>query len=254
MGWNSAFTLQRGHSDIVRRFGIGPLLPWQRSVYRATLARRLPTTIPTILRPLATSFFHTSSSRSYTTNMAILSKFGYETIPASVTSKTFYDLRPALPGKDKTYDFSQLKGKAVLIVNTASKCGFTPQYTGLEKIYEEYKDQGLEVLGFPSDEFGGQEPLDDEGIASFCQLNHGVTFPLMQKGHVNGSNMNEVFAWLKAKSKGTKSAGVAGTTSIKWNFTKFLVDRQGNVVGRYAPTTKPEALKADIEAALAGSK
>ncbi|RSH93678.1 Glutathione peroxidase 2 [Saitozyma podzolica] len=185
--------------------------------------------------------------------MAIFSSIGgvlgYETLPEGVKSKSFYDLKANLPGKDKVYDFSELKGKPVLIVNTASKCGFTPQYTGLEELYKTYHDRGLEVLGFPSNEFGGQEPGSDEDIASFCTLNHGVTFPLMKKTEVNGKNMNEVFAWLKSQ-KGEHAQGIAGTTAIKWNFTKFLVDRNGNVVGRYGSTTKPETLKAEIEKLL----
>ncbi|KAL7424849.1 Glutathione peroxidase 2 [Cryptotrichosporon argae] len=178
---------------------------------------------------------------------AVCSKLGYETLP-SVTGTSFYDLKAALPGKDRVFDFAELKGKAVLIVNTASKCGFTYQYTGLEALYEAYGARGLVVLGFPSNEFGGQEPGSDADIEQFCTLNHGVTFPLMKKSEVNGARMNGVFAWLKAQ--GGAAAGVGGTTSIKWNFTKFLVDREGRVVGRFAPTTKPEALKAEIEKVL----
>ncbi|WOO77642.1 Glutathione peroxidase-like peroxiredoxin 2 [Vanrija pseudolonga] len=166
-----------------------------------------------------------------------------ENIPDAVKGKSFYELKAVLPGKDKVLDFSTLKGKVVLIVNTASKCGFTPQYTGLEELYKEYHEQGLEVLGFPSNEFGGQEPGSDDDIASFCQVNHGVTFPLAKKSEVNGDNMNEVFAWLKAQPGG----GGFGSTAIKWNFSKFLVSREGKLVGRYAPTTTPAALKSAIE-------
>ncbi|WWD20068.1 hypothetical protein CI109_104542 [Kwoniella shandongensis] len=179
----------------------------------------------------------------------IANKLGYEAIPADVGKKSFYDLKATLPGKDKVLDFSTLKGKVVLIVNTASKCGFTVQYTGLEELYKSYNERGLEVLGFPSNEFGGQEPGTDEDISSFCQLNHGVTFPLMKKSEVNGKNMNEVFAWLKAQ-KGENVGGFAGTTAIKWNFTKFLVDKNGKVVGRYGSSTKPEKLTEDIEKLL----
>ncbi|KAL1408271.1 Glutathione peroxidase 2 [Vanrija albida] len=169
-----------------------------------------------------------------------------EHIPEGVKSKSFYDLKAELPGKDKVLDFSTLKGKVVLIVNTASKCGFTPQYDGLEQLYKEYHDKGLEVLGFPTNEFGNQEPGSDDDIASFCQVNHGVTFQLAKKSEVNGSNMNEVFAWLKAQPHG----GGFGTSAIKWNFSKFLVDRNGKLVGRYAPTTTPAALKGAIEEEL----
>ncbi|KGB78115.2 glutathione peroxidase [Cryptococcus deuterogattii R265] len=180
---------------------------------------------------------------------SIASKFGYESIPADVANKSFYDLKAKLPGNKGDLDFSTLKGKAVLIVNTASKCGFTPQYNGLEELYKTYGDKGLVVLGFPSNEFGGQEPGSDDDIAQFCTLNHGVTFPLMKKSEVNGKNMNEVFAWLKSQ-KGEHVGGVAGTTAIKWNFTKFLVDKEGKCVGRYGSSTKPEKLKEEIEKLL----
>ncbi|WVQ79492.1 hypothetical protein IAT38_001591 [Cryptococcus sp. DSM 104549] len=179
---------------------------------------------------------------------SITSKLGYEQIPAAIANKSFYELKANLPGK-KELDFADFKGKAVLIVNTASKCGFTPQYTGLEELHKTYGEKGLVVLGFPSNEFGGQEPGDDEDISQFCTLNHGVTFPLMKKSEVNGKNMNEVFAWLKAQ-KGENVGGIAGTTAIKWNFTKFLVDREGHCVGRYGSSTKPEALKAEIAKVL----
>ncbi|WWC93084.1 uncharacterized protein L201_008049 [Kwoniella dendrophila CBS 6074] len=181
--------------------------------------------------------------------MSLLSKLGYETIPAEIAKKSFYELKATLPGSKGQLDFSTFKGKPVLIVNTASKCGFTYQYTGLEELYKSYSDKGLEVLGFPSNEFGGQEPGSDEDISSFCTLNHGVTFPLMKKSEVNGKNMNEVFAWLKSQ-KGAGVGGVAGTTSIKWNFTKFLINKDGQVVGRYGSSTKPEKLKEEIEKLL----
>ncbi|WVQ96415.1 hypothetical protein IAU59_003520 [Kwoniella sp. CBS 9459] len=179
---------------------------------------------------------------------SVTSKLGYESIPASIAQKSFYELKAVLPG-GKELDFSTFKGKPVLIVNTASKCGFTYQYTGLEELYKAYSTRGLEVLGFPSNEFGSQEPGTDDDIASFCQLNHGVTFPLMKKSEVNGKNMNEVFAWLKAQ-KGAGVEGIAGTTAIKWNFTKFLVNKDGVVVGRYGSSTKPEKLKEEIEKLL----
>ncbi|KAI9632914.1 glutathione peroxidase [Dioszegia hungarica] len=183
--------------------------------------------------------------------MNYLNILGFESVPAGVKERSFYDLKAALPGSKGELDFATLKGKAVLIVNTASKCGFTPQYTGLEELHKTYAARGLEVLGFPSNEFGGQDPGSDEEIASFCQVNHGVTFPLMKKSEVNGAHMNDVFAWLKANGKEVDGAGgIGGTTSIKWNFTKFLVNREGHVVGRYSPNTTPEQLKVEIEKLL----
>ena len=132
-------------------------------------------------------------------------------------------------------------GKVLLVVNTASKCGFTPQYDGLEKIYQQFKDKDFEVLGFPCNQFGAQEPGSADEIAEFCKINFGVTFPLMAKIDVNGDNASPLFDWMKKEAK-----GLMGSTSIKWNFTKFLIDREGNVVKRYAPTDKPEAIAKDI--------
>lgn len=149
---------------------------------------------------------------------------------------------PLLSGEQ--HDLSQYEGKVVLIVNTASKCGFTYQYEGLEALHEGYKDQDLVVLGFPCNQFGEQEKGADGEIASFCQKNYGVTFPMFSKVEVNGEGAAELFKELK-----NSAPGIMGTKKIKWNFTKFLVNKQGKVV-RYAPTTKPEALKADIEKAL----
>lgn len=145
-------------------------------------------------------------------------------------------------GKD--VDLKSYEGKILLIVNTASKCGFTPQYEGLEALYEKYKDKGLVVLGFPCDQFAHQEPGDDAQIASFCKLNYGVTFPIMSKVEVNGPNAHPVFAFLKSRAP-----GVAGD-SIKWNFTKFLVAKDGQTVKRFASTTEPEEIVKDIETAL----
>ncbi|KAF8899932.1 glutathione peroxidase-like protein [Gymnopilus junonius] len=152
----------------------------------------------------------------------------------------FYSLKAELPG-GKTFDFADLKGKTVLIVNVASKCGFTPQYKGLQALYDKYKNQDFEILGFPCNQFGGQEPADDDGIKEFCTLNHGVTFPLMRKSEVNGDNTNEVYKWLKSEK-----AGLLGLTRIKWNFEKFLVDKNGKVVERWASTTTPEAIDAEV--------
>ena len=140
------------------------------------------------------------------------------------------------------------KGKVLLIVNTASKCGFTPQYEGLETLYKKYHDNGFEILGFPCDQFGHQEPGSDEDIAQFCSLNFGVSFPLFKKTNVNGPDANPLFEELKKEAP-----GLLGTKRIKWNFTKFLVDSQGKVLKRYAPTVKPEAIEKDIVKLLQAS-
>lgn len=137
------------------------------------------------------------------------------------------------------------RGKVLLIVNTASQCGFTPQYTGLEALYRRFRDQGFLVLGFPCNQFGGQEPGDAEAIGQFCQTSHDVTFPLFSKIDVNGDNAHPLYTWLK--HEGT---GILGTEAIKWNFTKFLVDRGGKVVHRYAPATRPDELVDVIEELL----
>ena len=137
------------------------------------------------------------------------------------------------------------RGKVLLIVNTASKCGFTPQYEGLEALHREYAERGFEVLGFPCNQFGGQEPGDAAEIANFCSLTYDVTFPVFAKVDVNGGEADPLFNRLK-----TDAPGVLGSKAIKWNFTKFLVDRDGKVVDRYAPTTKPAAIRTDIEKLL----
>ena len=142
----------------------------------------------------------------------------------------------------------QYKGKVLLIVNTASKCGFTPQYEGLETLYKKYHNNGFEILGFPCDQFGHQEPGSDEDIAQFCSLNFGVSFPLFKKTNVNGPDANPLFEELKKEAP-----GLLGTKRIKWNFTKFLVDSQGKVLKRYAPTVKPEAIEKDIVKLLQAS-
>ena len=141
--------------------------------------------------------------------------------------------------------FSDYQGKVLLIVNTASKCGFTPQFEGLEALHEQYKDQGLVVVGFPCNQFGSQDPGSNEEIGAFCQKNYGVSFPMMAKVDVNGKDAHPIFDWLKKQKGGVLTEG------IKWNFTKFLVGSDGQVIDRYAPTTKPEAITADIEKALA---
>ncbi len=141
---------------------------------------------------------------------------------------------------------SQFKGKALLIVNTASQCGFTPQFAGLEALHKAYAGRGLAVLGFPCNQFGAQDPGADGEIESFCQLNYGVSFPMMSKIDVNGASAHPLYKWLTAEAP-----GVLGSQAIKWNFTKFLVGRDGRVVKRYAPLAKPADLAQDIEAALA---
>ena len=137
------------------------------------------------------------------------------------------------------------KGKVMLIVNTASKCGFTPQFAGLEKLYEKYQSQGLEILGFPCNQFGGQDPGTNKEIGSFCQRNYGVNFPMFAKVDVKGPEAHVIFRYLTREAK-----GILGSRNIKWNFTKFLVDRKGRVIKRYAPVTKPEAIEDDIRKAL----
>ncbi len=146
----------------------------------------------------------------------------------------------------QTQSIADYEGKVLLIVNTASKCGFTPQFTGLESVYEKYKDQGLVVLGFPCNQFGGQDPGNNSEIGAFCQRNYGVSFPMFAKVDVKGPEAHAIFRYLTREAK-----GILGSESIKWNFTKFLVSRNGKVLNRYAPTTKPESLEADIEKALA---
>ncbi|WP_298198927.1 glutathione peroxidase [Novosphingobium sp.] len=157
---------------------------------------------------------------------------------------TIADFAAALPGGAEVSLADRL-GKVLLIVNTASKCGFTPQYAGIEKLWQDYRDRGFEVLAFPCNQFGHQEPGSADEIASFCQINFGLSFPLMDKIEVNGRKATPLYRWLKASAR-----GVLGTESIKWNFTKFLIDRQGHVAGRYGPTTSPEQLRSAIEALL----
>ena len=147
-----------------------------------------------------------------------------------------------LDGKNKS--FADYEGKVLLIVNTASKCGFTPQFSGLEKLYEKYKDQGFEVLGFPCNQFGGQDPGSNEQIGAYCQKNYGVNFPMFAKVDAKGPEAYILFRYLTNNSKGILGNG------IKWNFTKFLIGRDGKVLNRFAPTTKPEDLESEIAAAL----
>ena len=145
----------------------------------------------------------------------------------------------------KTVDLDVYKGKVLLVVNTASKCGFTPQYKGLEKLYQTMKDKGLEVLGFPCNQFGSQEPGSEAEIESFCEVNYGVTFPLFAKIDVNGKDAAPLYQHLKQAKP-----GLLGSEAIKWNFTKFLIDREGKVVERYAPNAEPDSLAPDIQKLL----
>ena len=155
-------------------------------------------------------------------------------------ARTIANFTSKLPNGEEV-NLADKLGKVVLVVNTASKCGFTPQYDGLEVLYKQYKDQGFEIIAFPCNQFGGQEPGSADEIAEFCKVNFGLSFPLMSKVDVNGANETPLYAWLKSEAP-----GLIGTKGIKWNFTKFLIGRDGKVVRRYAPTDKPEALAKDI--------
>ena len=158
--------------------------------------------------------------------------------------KTIADFTARLPNGEEV-SLADKQGKVLLVVNTASKCGFTPQYDGLEALWRHYKDCGFEVVAFPCNQFGGQEPGDAAEIESFCKVNFGVSFPLMGKIEVNGDEATPLYQWLKAEAP-----GIFGTQKVKWNFTKFLIGRDGKVVRRYSPTDKPAKLAADIEALL----
>ena len=179
---------------------------------------------------------------------------------------TLYSFK-AVSNAGEEVDFSSYKGQVLLIVNTASKCGFTPQYDGLEALYQKYKDQGFTVIGFPCDQFGHQEPGSNEEIAEFCRANYGVTFPLMDKTEVNGENASPIFQWLYSekpfagfgesemgqrmdKMLAGRNPEYASNPDIKWNFTKFLIDRKGHVVARFEPVDAPEQLEQDIEKLL----
>ncbi len=187
-------------------------------------------------------------------------------IACTSNKTTIYDFT-AETGSGELLNFSQYKGGVLLIVNTASKCGFTPQYDGLEALYQKYAPKGFVVIGFPCDQFGHQEPGTNAEIEEFCRLNHGVTFPLMAKSDVNGENANEVFKWLYSEKPfagfGDSETGkfmdgmlskadpdYASNPDIKWNFTKFLIDRKGRVVARFEPVVTPEQIVPEIEALL----
>ena len=162
----------------------------------------------------------------------------------SSASTTIADFEVAT-GAGRPLPLAQKAGKVLLVVNTASRCGFTPQYAGLEALWKHYGERGFEVLAFPCNQFGQQEPGSDETIATFCDIHFGLSFPLMSKVEVNGPTAAPLFDWLKAEAP-----GMLGTRAIKWNFTKFLIDRKGKVVRRYGPTVKPDRIAQDIEALL----
>ena len=187
-------------------------------------------------------------------------------IACSSNETRIYDFT-AESNSGEQVNFADYKGKVLLIVNTASKCGFTPQYDGLEELYQKYKDQGLVVIGFPCDQFGHQEPGTNEEIEEFCRLNHGVTFPLMAKSDVNGENANPIFRWLYSQKPfagfgdgetaqfmdqmlSRQDPDYASNPDIKWNFTKFLIDRKGRVVARFEPMVTPAELTSFIEEQL----
>ncbi|WP_404362019.1 glutathione peroxidase [Marinobacter sp.] len=161
-----------------------------------------------------------------------------------MTAESLYDIE--VRGIDGTArKLEDYKGKALLIVNTASKCGFTPQFEGLQTLRTELGDKGFEVLGFPCNQFMNQDPADDDKISQFCSLNYGVDFPMFSKIEVNGPDTHPLYSFLKARAK-----GLLGSEKVKWNFTKFLVSREGEVIRRYPPTAKPESIRADIEKIL----
>jgi glutathione peroxidase len=164
-----------------------------------------------------------------------------------MSDKVLYDFSSRSIAGRKA-DFAARRGHVFLIVNTASACGFTPQFKGLETLWRDYRDRGLIVVGYPCNQFGAQDPGSNGEIASFCEMNYGVSFPMMAKVDVNGDQADPVFQWLKRQAP-----GVLGSEAIKWNFTKFLVGRDGRVIKRYAPNEEPESLRRDIEAALAAA-
>ena len=162
-----------------------------------------------------------------------------------MAQQTIYDFE-ALSIDGRPAHLSTQRGKVILVVNTASACGFTPQFAGLEQLWQDYRDKGLVIVGFPSNEFGGQDPGSNGEIAEFCQLNYGVSFPMMAKVKVNGADAHPLWQWLKAQAP-----GLMGSQAVKWNFTKFLIGKDGAVRKRYAPNDTPESLRKDIDAALA---
>jgi len=175
---------------------------------------------------------------------SLLILISLNTFAKDIQMKSIYDIKvKTINGEETTLE--PYKGKVLLIVNVASKCGYTPQYDGLETLHEKYKDQGLVVLGFPCNQFGSQEPGSEAEIQNFCRVNFGVTFPMFSKINVNGEETHPLYRYLKSEQP-----GILGTEAIKWNFTKFLVDKEGNVVERFGSSTKPKELEEKIEALL----
>ncbi|KAK3494085.1 thioredoxin-like protein [Neurospora crassa] len=212
----------------------------------ATLARTSLTTRPLKLSPILPQQQQQPrlpvSKPAFRCQPAIPRHFATTTLNMS-SATTIYDFKP-LDKKGSELPLSTYQGKVVLIVNVASKCGFTPQYAGLEKVYKEIKEKypdDFEILAFPCNQFGGQEPGTEEEIQSFCQLNYGVSFPIMKKVEVNGDNADPLYEWMK-----NEKPGLMGLKRIKWNFEKFLIGKDGKVKGRWASTTKPESLKEAI--------
>ncbi|KAF2851716.1 thioredoxin-like protein [Plenodomus tracheiphilus IPT5] len=224
------------------------LLNISRRGFRTTTFATITTTPALSARPSiranTTAHAYTVSTTSSPTKTTITTH-GFATM-ASATS--FYDFKPK-DKRDQPYDLSALSGKVVLVVNTASKCGFTPQFAGLEKLYKDIKagphGDNFEILGFPCNQFGGQDPGSNDEIQEFCQLNYGVSFPVLGKIDVNGDKADPAFEWLK-----NEKPGLMGLKRVKWNFEKFLVGKDGKVKARWASTKKPEDLKKDIEEAL----
>jgi len=178
------------------------------------------------------------------TLFSLLLVLSLHTYAKDTTMKTIYDFKvKTIQGEETT--LAQYKGKVMLIVNVASKCGFTPQYEGLEALYKKYKDKGVVVLGFPCNQFGSQEPGTEKEIQNFCSVNFGVTFPMFSKLNVNGDDTHPLYVYLKSEQP-----GILGSEIIKWNFTKFLVDKSGKVVNRFGSSTKPKEIEKDIEALL----
>ena len=163
-------------------------------------------------------------------------------------AQSIYDFE-AISIDGKPAHLSTQRGKVLLIVNTASACGFTPQFAGLEKLWQDYSEKGLVVIGFPSNQFGAQDPGSNDEIASFCQVNYGVSFPMMGKVEVNGGGAHPLWEWLKSEAP-----GLLGTKTVKWNFTKFLLNREGHVIARYAPNHEPADIADDIRAALGANR
>ncbi|KAF2686852.1 glutathione peroxidase [Lentithecium fluviatile CBS 122367] len=198
-------------------------------------------------QPTALFFTLTKSTPLQLSALPIQTRELRASFATMASATTFFDFKPK-DKKGSEFDLAGLKGKVVLVVNTASKCGFTPQFEGLEKLYKDTKatHPDFEILGFPCNQFGGQDPGSNDEIQNFCQVNYGVTFPVLGKIDVNGDSADPVFEWLKKEKP-----GVMGLKRVKWNFEKFLVGRDGKVKQRWASTTKPESLKAEIEKELA---